>query len=174
MPTSPRSFIIAAPLCVVFLTSACGKSDEPARPSTNAVRAEAAAAGSQAQADGTGLPIDAKTALDYGNAAYREKRFDDALVSYRAAAAVAPDHAAPWFGLYMVAGAMKNAALADSAMARVKAISENPAALSDHANAAAAPSSAGALPPGHPSTRALPPGHPSTPTLPPAHPSLKR
>ena len=174
MPTSPRSFIIAAPLCVVFLTSACGKADAPGRPSTKAVGAEVPTDGVQAQADGTGLPIDAKTALDFGNTAYREKRYDDALLSYRAAAAVAPEHAAPWFGLYMVAGAMKNTALADSAMARVKALSENPAALSDHANAAAAPSSAGALPPGHPSAPALPPGHPSTPLLPPAHPPLKR
>jgi hypothetical protein len=80
----------------------------------------------------------------------------------------APTHAAPWFGVYMAANALKNTALADSAMARVKALSSDPAALNAHTEAmSATPAAAGPLPPGHPSTqRPLPPGHPALPKPP--------
>lgn len=120
--------------------------------------AEAAAA-----AAGTGLPPAAKEALDAGNAAYRAKQFALAIDKYREAAVAAPSHAAPWFGVYMAANELKNTALADSAMARVKALSADSDALGAHANAMAGPSSpAGPLPPGHPTTvPQLPPGHPA-------------
>jgi len=118
------------------------------------------------RADAQKLPLAAIAALDSGNAAYRAKKLEIALAKYRDAAAAAPQHAAPWFGIYMVANEMKNAALADSAMARVKAISNDPAALSAHSEVTAnkpgllPPPSSGTLPEGHPSTQPMPGGHP--------------
>lgn len=169
MSASARVFVvIAVPCCVAFIAGACDRSEASGRPSDGAVQAAAAVG----QGSVAGIPPAAKAALDAGNEAYRAKRMDDALASYRAAAAAAPSHAAPWFGVYMVAGAMKNTALADSAMARVKALSQDPGALDQHAKAAATPSTATALPPGHPSTQPLPPGHPSTQPLPPAYPAI--
>jgi hypothetical protein len=147
--------VVVASICLAFIAGACDK----AKPSGSA---EAAVG----QAGGSGIPVAAKNLLDAGNAAYRAKRMSEALADYRAAAVAAPAHAAPWFGIYMVAGAEKNTALADSAMARVKALSQDPVALDQHAKAAATPSLSAALPPGHPSTQALPPGHPATQPMP--------
>lgn len=78
----------------------------------------------------------AKVALDAGNAAYRAKQFDAAITRYREASAASPDHAAPWFGIYMAASELKNKALADSAMAKVNALSSDAAALNTHADIA--------------------------------------
>jgi Flp pilus assembly protein TadD len=78
----------------------------------------------------------AKIALDAGNAAYRAKQFGEAIARYREASAASPDHAAPWFGVYMAASEMKNKALADSAMAKVNALSSDAAALNTHAEIA--------------------------------------
>jgi hypothetical protein len=168
MSSSRSAFVVAAPLCVAFIAVACGEPESSGRPAARAGQTAAAEQGS-----GTGLPLAAKAALDAGNEAFRAKRLDDAVASYRAAAAAAPAHAAPWFGLYMAAGATNNVALADSAMARVKALSQDPVALAQHASATVSPSAAASLPPGHPSTQALPPGHPSTQPLPPGHPRIQ-
>ena len=62
----------------------------------------------------------AKAALDSGNALYRLKKYPQALAQYRLAADRAPQHAAPLFGIYMVARATSNPALADSAMAGIR------------------------------------------------------
>lgn len=67
------------------------------------------------------LPPVARAALDSGNAAYRAKAYPQALVEYRAAAAAAPDEAAPYFGIYMAATALHDTALADSASAQIRA-----------------------------------------------------
>jgi hypothetical protein len=64
--------------------------------------------------------VAARAALDKANAAYRAKDFSEALRLYREAARVAPTHASPWFGIFMVAQATKNTALADSARAEVQ------------------------------------------------------
>jgi hypothetical protein len=72
-----------------------------------------------------------KSALDSANLAFRAKRYDDALVAYRRSAAQTPDLAAPWYGVYMVAKATQNAALADSAMAEVKKRTSEPGLLSE-------------------------------------------
>lgn len=167
MSSLSRFLSTASPLCVALLLGACGKSYDKGR------GAPPATTGSTTKP----MPAAAQIALDAGNAAYKEKKMDAALASYRAAAAAAPTHAAPWFGVYMVAGAMNNAALADSAMAQVKALSQESAVLDEHArtaaNPATAPSANNPLPPGHPApatSPALPPGHPSSQTLPPAHP----
>lgn len=116
----------------------------------------------------TQLPLTAIAALDAGNAAFREKQLDKAIAHYREAAVAAPDHAAPWFGLYMAASELKDTALADSAMARVKALSADTSAYNAHADALLPPAGSG-TPSAHPSSSPLPSGHPTTPVLPPGH-----
>lgn len=71
----------------------------------------------------------AKAALDSGNVLFRQKKYEPALAEYRAAADLAPQHAAPLFGMYMVARATNNAKLADSTLAEIsKRNGEAPAA----------------------------------------------
>ena len=62
----------------------------------------------------------AKAALDTGNALYRKKQYAEALVHYRKASDLAPQHAAPFFGIYMVARATGNTLMADSALAAIR------------------------------------------------------
>jgi len=62
----------------------------------------------------------AKAALDSGNALFRKRDYAGALAQYRAASALAPQHAAPLFGIYMVARATNDAAMADSALAGIR------------------------------------------------------
>ncbi len=125
-----------------------------------------AVASSASGASNAKLSPEAKTLLDEGNVAYRAKQMGDALVKYRQAAIAAPEHAAPWFGIYMVANEMKNTALADSAMAHVKSLSADPAALNAHAIVTAPngglESPGGGMPAGHPATKlVMPNGHPA-------------
>jgi hypothetical protein len=58
---------------------------------------------------------DARVALDSGNRLYSAKAYAAALEQYRRAAALAPEHDAPLFGIVMVANATADSALADSA-----------------------------------------------------------
>lgn len=62
----------------------------------------------------------AKAALDSGNALFRKKAYAAALVQYRQASALAPQHAAPLFGIYMVARATNDLAMADTALAGIR------------------------------------------------------
>lgn len=75
----------------------------------------------------------ARFALDSGNVAFKAKNFPEALRLYRVAADAAPRHAAPWFGVYMVAKATGNAALGDSAMKEVQRRTPAPPAALDSA-----------------------------------------
>ena len=79
----------------------------------------------------------ARAVLDTGNALFRKKAYDDALRHYRAASDLAPQHAAPIFGIYMVARAMNNTKLADSAMSEIRkrngSLPEAPHTMSDSA-----------------------------------------
>ncbi len=79
----------------------------------------------------------AKAALDRGNALFRKSQFAEALTEYRAAAALAPQHAAPLFGIYMVGRAMNNTSLADSALAGIRlrggSLSNSPHSFADTA-----------------------------------------
>jgi hypothetical protein len=110
------------------------------------------------------LPPAAAAHLDSGNVAYRGKQFDAALAHYRAAATAAPDHAAPWYGVYMVGEATNNRVLVDSANAMVA--SRSGAAINDSVMGSAHGGGGAAAPSG------LPSGHPSvSPTLPPGHPA---
>ena len=63
----------------------------------------------------------AKAALDSGNVLFRRKAYDEALVEYRLAAELAPQHTAPLFGIQMVAAATNNRPLLDSALAGIRA-----------------------------------------------------
>ena len=67
------------------------------------------------------LGPEAQAALDSGNALFRRKAYAQALERYRLASDRAPQHSAPLFGIYMVARATNNTALADSALAGIRA-----------------------------------------------------
>ena len=81
------------------------------------------------------LTAESKVALDSGNVLYRngsaftvkkadadaKKSYLDALAEYRLSAAKSPKHAAPYFGIYMTARALGDTALADSALAGIRA-----------------------------------------------------
>lgn len=109
---------LAGALSAVLVMAACtGRSDPPKVPlgrgaAVDSVRALEAAHGF--------LGPQARTALDSGNALFRKGAYEEALGQYRAAAALAPQHAAPLFGVYMVARATNNAAMADSALAGIR------------------------------------------------------
>jgi hypothetical protein len=62
----------------------------------------------------------ARAELDSGNIYYRKRAYAAALARYRAAANLAPQHAAPLFGIYMVARAIHDTAMADSALAGIR------------------------------------------------------
>lgn len=103
----------------VGMTLACrGGDDAPRIPLGQVTAADSARAAVAAHAL---LGPAAKAALDSGNVAFRNKAYASALVHYRAASALAPQHAAPFFGIYMVARATNRAALADSALADIRA-----------------------------------------------------
>lgn len=68
------------------------------------------------------LSPEVAAALDSGNAAYRDERYEDARQHYIAAVRADDDVAAVWFGLYMAELALGNAAGADSAMDRARAL----------------------------------------------------
>ena len=135
---------------------------------------------SSAEQSREALPRDAARALDSANAAFRAGRLDAALAGYRRAAARAPEHAAPYYGIFMVARRTRNAALADSATSAIRARSRRAGAPTPEAMAAAhgelapgahapvAADSGTRLPAGHPplaprAPRALPPEHPPVP-----------
>ncbi len=150
-PVSPRArlfpLLAAAALVVV---SACDAKDEQPHTPLSQLTGQSASGTMAADSPGVaGAPSAAlsdssRRALTRGNEAMRAKKYDEALREYRAAAAGSPHNAAPYFGIQMAARAMGNAALADSAARRIRALS--PAADSAQAD-----------------PHALPPGHPTVP-----------
>ena len=179
MSTSLQSFLtrglsVVAAVALVS-AAACDSSDKAGRqPFANAgaaASANATAGSGAAGQSGPKLPLAALNALDAGNAAYRAKNYSEAMAKYREATLAAPEHAAPWFGLYMVANEVKNTALADSAMKRVKALSADPTAFDAHAEVTAGAPQQGLLPP--PSSGNLSSNHPTTQPLPADHPKYK-
>lgn len=108
------------------------------------------------------LSSEARATLDEGNRLFRAKQYAEALAAYRRAAVQAPADVAPLWGIQMAARALNDAALADSAIQRIRAIAPDaaPGAGADpHA-----PGAAGAAPP-------LPAGGANAP-LPPNHPPV--
>lgn len=67
-------------------------------------------------------PAGVAEAVDSGNVAYRAQDFPAAARYYRNAIAVGPEVGAAWFGLYMAERANGNAAAADSALERARAL----------------------------------------------------
>ena len=98
-------------LCA-FALFGCSRSDEPQKVPLGHI-ADSARARQEAHAL---LGPAAKAALDSGNVLFRRKDYAGALARYRAAAELAPQHSAPLFGIYMVARATNNKAMADSAL----------------------------------------------------------
>jgi hypothetical protein len=141
-PLLPLGAIAAA-----LLLSGCeGKDDRPHTPLSQ-LTGESASGTAAVDSPGvsgapsTTLSDASREALARGNEAMRAKKYDDALREYRAAVASSPHNAAPYFGIQMAARAMGNAALADSAARRIRALSPtgDSAQVDPHA-----------LPPGHP------------------------
>jgi len=77
------------------------------------------------------MGAEAKAAIDSGNVLFRAKAYDQALVQYQRSAQLAPTESAPLLGILMVADVTKNAKLADSTLARVRAL--NPGAADSSA-----------------------------------------
>lgn len=164
---------IAATILLCLTLPACY--DRDANDAASAPRdasGRVAASGSRAS-----LPPLAAAALDSANVAFRAGQYDSALTAYRAAAAAAPMHAAPLYGIYMVARQKGDRALADSALAAVRVRTPGGGTLTGDeitathgGGAAGAPTDTtkGTLPAGHPpiGARALPKGHPPTGTQP--------
>jgi hypothetical protein len=106
----------AALVVAAIATFACTRGeDAPRIPLAQAPAPDTARAVEAAPAPALIGPA-ARAALDSGNAFFRRKSYAAALVQYRVASALAPGHAAPLFGIYMVARATNNAAMADSAL----------------------------------------------------------
>lgn len=99
-------------LAAAMIALGCTAKDEPPKVPLGHI-ADTARAREQAHAL---LGQAAKAALDSGNALFRRKAYAEALAQYRAAAELAPQHSAPLFGIYMVARATNNRAMADSAL----------------------------------------------------------
>jgi hypothetical protein len=103
---------------MIALLAACGGSSAPKVPLSLAATDSNPTA---TEAAHTLLGPEAKAALDSGNVFYRRKSYPQALTQYRLASDRAPQHSAPLFGIYMVARATNDSALADSAMAGIRA-----------------------------------------------------
>jgi hypothetical protein len=103
-----------ASLCVAV---ACGKGGAPKVSLSDATTADSVHRMESAHAL---LGPAAKAQLDTGNTLYRARDYAGALTRYRTAADLAPQHAAPLFGIYMVAHATGNTSLADSALAEIR------------------------------------------------------
>ena len=106
-----RSVVAGLAVAAVGLLGACTPDDQETR--TLDVQGE------QTRAQ---LPPDVVEALDSGTVAYREHRFEDALVHYQRAAELAPDQPAGWFGVSMAQEALGKLEAADSALERVKGL----------------------------------------------------
>jgi hypothetical protein len=140
-----RSPLFVARLTALALLGACARADTP--------NGLPLGAGGTAGTSGPKLPLAVMAALDSGNTAMRAKAYPRALAQYRAATAGAPEHAAPWFGLYMAAKESNDSALADSAMRQVRRLTADSTVLASHKEVAAAampPHAGPVLPAGHP------------------------
>ena len=121
-PTEQHMPRLRAPLILLLLTlasaaTACGKQEPPRIPLAQGAPVDSVRAMEAAHAL---LGPAARAELDSGNAFYRKKEYHEALVRYRAASELAPQHAAPLFGIYMVARVTNNTKLADSALAGIR------------------------------------------------------
>lgn len=98
---------------------ACSGADAPDKLPLGAPPAETAITGLSAQLVAT---------LDSGNVAFRAGNYPNALAFYSAASRLAPQSAAPYYGVMMVAQRIGDPALADSATRMIKLLSGEEAA----------------------------------------------
>jgi hypothetical protein len=99
----------------------CGGSNREA-PKIPLGEAQPGSTGASGAATPRAMGGEAVTALDSGNILYRAKAYDRALLQYRRSAQLAPTESAPLLGILMVADVTKNAKLADSTLARMRAL----------------------------------------------------
>ena len=99
---------------LVVVISACGGKEAPKTPLGAATDGGSFVPGATDQLP-PGVNASAAARLDSGNIAFRLKQYDQAMKFYEGAAKDVPDHAAQWYDIYMVAQAMGNKPLADSA-----------------------------------------------------------
>ena len=129
-----RQWRVLALAAGAVLAACSDRQDPPKVPLASAARVDTASPEITAHSL---LGPAAKAALDSGNALFRKKEFAGALSQYRAASSLAPQHSAPLFGIYMVARATNDSAMADSAMAGIRrrsgAMTAAPHSLSDTA-----------------------------------------
>jgi hypothetical protein len=121
MRTSSGSAFRAVLLAVTVAAAlACSEGKEPA-PKTPLSELSAQRGGELTAGFAGAMSAEARVVLDSGNALYRAKKYADALAQYRIAAQRAPEDPAPYFGIYMVAGATGNKRLEDTAQAALRA-----------------------------------------------------
>jgi tetratricopeptide (TPR) repeat protein len=104
-------------LLLVSVLAACRSENRPADSPADTAAVPATVRASEA------YPPAVVAQLDSGNAAYSAGQFDQALRHYRLAAEAGPAIPATWFGIYMTHHALGNAAAADSAIERARALS---------------------------------------------------
>jgi hypothetical protein len=114
MTTRLRSAVCAS---LAIAAAACLRDDGPRTP---LAQASSAARVQEQNAAHSLIGPAALATLDTGNRLFRQKAYGAALSKYRAAGELAPQHAAPIFGIYMVAKATNNTKLADSALAEIR------------------------------------------------------
>lgn len=96
------------------LVLGCARDDDPPMVPLGAPNEQGAA--------GPTITGEAKVALDSGNVLFRTRSYDLALEQYRRSAALIPNDVTPLMGVLMVAQATNDSRLADSTMARIRAI----------------------------------------------------
>lgn len=111
-----------------LMAVACKNPEPPKRPLGTADASVDPATG-QVVNPQDALSPQARTALDNGNQLFRAKQYTLALEQYRLAVKYAPDHGAPYYGVYMAADKLGDKKLADSAMAAFNAHSGNGAPM---------------------------------------------
>lgn len=124
--SSPR--LTPLTLGAAIALAACSRQASPPKIPLGQTQAPAA---SQQSPDP--LSSAARGALDQGNQSFRAGKYEEALASYREAAKAAPNDAAPYFGVLMVAQKLGNKALADSASRAIAARNGEQLMLTDSA-----------------------------------------
>ncbi|UCC26252.1 MAG: hypothetical protein JSU98_03940 [Gemmatimonadales bacterium] len=80
---------------------------------------------------GRDVTAEARAQLDSGNAAFRARDLDAALVHFTRVIELMPDDPTGWFGVYMVHDARGNHAAADSAMTIARSLAPGASLIRD-------------------------------------------
>lgn len=115
-----RRAAFGALVIAVAGVAACGGRKDADNTAPPAADAAAPAGATASAAPVPEMPVEAQRALDAGNAAYRAKDYTLALSEFEKAAKLSPPHAAPWFGIYMVAQVRKDTKAADAALEEIR------------------------------------------------------